>query len=359
MNSHAPRPPVCDPTVAPALTTAGQAARPAAETDQPRQVRAVFVSDLHIGSKSADTAALIAFLRAHRFTHLYLVGDVIDGWKLEKRWHWTAESTALIRLLVQLRRARVRIVVVTGNHDEKLRDVLPLLFRPFILRRFGLRIEERCLHRGARGRRFVVMHGDQFDGALLRGTSKIADRIWAWLGEKGMVRPRREMTVERGLRRRWSLRKAITSNAHWLVHKYHRRALRRAREDRADGIICGHSHVPALKVAAGTTLADCGDWTLSSRRKQTHAAVIETLEGEIELAQWPVTPAHAPQAAGDALAGLPDEPDAARLVRLIRALWHPPQRGARAAGRGAAQAPRVGPDTPAARPPALEDRRRA
>ncbi|TCM77577.1 UDP-2,3-diacylglucosamine diphosphatase [Rhodovulum steppense] len=292
----------------------------------PRRVRSVFVSDLHLGYKGSDIRALNAFLQAHEFDHLYLVGDVLDGWKLESRWHWTQDYSTLVDLLLDRRRRRVRVTLLTGNHDEKLRDILAVLFRPLMLRRYGIRVDERIIHRAGDGRRYLVMHGDQFDGALIRGTSKLADRAWSWLGEKALVRPRAETTLVKGKRRRWSLGKAVATNALTLLGRYTDTALRRAAEDGMDGIICGHSHVPTLVRREGLLFANCGSWTGARRAGETHTAVIETLDGAMEMVAWPAMRA----APGDATARClpPERPgfcsaDAARLVRLIHRLWAP------------------------------------
>lgn len=285
----------------------------------PQRVRTLFVSDLHLGYKGADIAALNKLLESCQFEQLYLVGDIFDGWKLEKRWHWTAEYSEFVDRLMDLRQRRVRIVLMTGNHDEKLREVVPRMLRPLILRRFGIRIEERMVHHARDGRRFLVMHGDQFDGVLLRGTSRLADRLWAWLSERALVPPRRAKTGAEG--RRWSLGKALAQNASALHARYHSRALRRVVREGLDGIVFGHSHVPVLERRAGRLLANCGSWTAAKRPGGQHTAMIETLAGELQMLQWPVR-----RSQGVAGSLAPDEvvtrhPDSLRIIRAIHALW--------------------------------------
>lgn len=291
-----------------------------------RRVRSVFISDLHLGYKGADIAAVVSFLRAHSFERLYLVGDILDGWKLENRWYWNRDYTELLDLLVELRQRGVHITLLTGNHDEKLRDILAKLFRPVLLRRFGIRVEERAVHTTRDGKRYLVMHGDQFDGALLRSTSKLADRAWSWLGEKALVRPRPAVVREGGVARRWSLGKAIAGNALALVARYNASALRRATEDGADGIICGHSHVAGILRRRGRVVANCGSWTSARGPGARHSAIVEQPCGTLEMVSWPAMRPEpgaarlrclAPRAAGARA------PDTARLIKLIHALWMP------------------------------------
>jgi len=278
----------------------------------PRRLRALFVSDLHLGYKGADIGALNGLLAACEVEHLYLVGDILDGWKLEKRWHWTQAYCDLIDTLMALRRRKVRITLLTGNHDEKLREIVPRLFRPLILNRYGIRIEERCIHRTATGLRLLVTHGDEFDGRLLRGSSKAADRLWNWLTERGPSWPG-------GRTRRWSLGRAIAREGGTLAERYATAALRQAGREGADGIVFGHSHVPLMERRDGRWLANCGAWTRADNG--VHTAVAETTDGRLDLLHWPAGPAQV--VAADPAGLRPRDPDAARLIRLIHALWRP------------------------------------
>jgi len=288
--------------------TAGDAGR--------RRLRALFVSDLHLGYKGADVAALNALLDAFEVEQLYLVGDILDGWKLEKRWHWTQGYCDLIDRLMTLRRRRVRITLITGNHDEKLREILPRLLRPLILRRFGIRIEERCWHRTAAGARLLVTHGDQFDGMLWRGSSRMADRLWGWLLRLGQLWP---LPARPG--RRWSLGRAILREGGGLADRYAAAAWRRTIREDADGIVFGHSHVPMLEDRGGRWLANCGAWTRAVDGH--HSAIAEASDGRLELLRWPATPTRTPALAPQAAPLRVRHPDSARLIRHIHALWCP------------------------------------
>lgn len=278
----------------------------------PMRLRTLFISDLHLGYKGADIRALNDLLAACEFEHLYLVGDILDGWKLEKRWYWTQDYCDFFDTLMALRRRRVQITLLTGNHDEKLREMLPKLFRPLIQCRYGIRIEERCLHHTADGATLLVMHGDQFDGTLLRGSSKLADRIWGWLTERGLIwAPRPD--------RRWSLRRAIARGGSGLAERHAHALLRRIIHDGADGMVFGHSHIPLLKNRSGRTLANCGGWTRGEYG--AHTAIAETAQGKLELLHWPASKRADTEHPTTNLQM--QDPDAARLVRYVHALWNP------------------------------------
>lgn len=297
------------------------------------RLRTLFISDLHLGYKGADIRALNGLLAACEFDHLYLVGDILDGWKLEKRWYWTQDYCDFFDTLMDLRRRRVQITLITGNHDEKLREMLPKLFRPLIHCRFGIRIEERCTHQTANGAKLLVMHGDQFDGTLLRGSSKLADRIWGWLTERGLIWAPRPG-------RRWSLRRAIARGGSGLAERHATALLRRIVHDGADGMVFGHSHIPLLHKRGGRTLANCGGWTRGENG--THTAIAETPQGVLELLHWP---ASARTETAHATTNLrTKDPDAARLIRYVYALWRSQRPGIRTLPRPAALPARTQPE---------------
>src|SRR5437016_5646755 len=122
----------------------------------PRRYRAIFISDVHMGTKRAKTAALLDFLRETESDWLFLVGDLIDNWALRKTWHWDQLHNDVIQKLLRKARKGTELIYVPGNHDENFRDFANL--------RFGnVAIAEEAVHVGANGRRYLVLHGDKFD----------------------------------------------------------------------------------------------------------------------------------------------------------------------------------------------------
>ncbi len=121
--------------------------------------RAIWISDLHLGSPHAQTELLLEFLRTHECRQLYLVGDIIDGWELRRRWHWTEESNTVIQKILRKNRKDTRVTYLHGNHDEFLQEFIGLDAG-------GVRIGSSAVHVTASRRRYLVIHGHQLDGLV-------------------------------------------------------------------------------------------------------------------------------------------------------------------------------------------------
>src|SRR6202142_3724699 len=130
--------------------------------DQPeRRFRTLFISDVHLGARGSQADKLLDFLRIHDADTIYLVGDIVDGWALKSSWHWPQAHNDVIQKLLRKARKGTRLIYIPGNHDEFLRDYFGTHFG-------GVVVTEQATHVGADGRRYVVIHGDQFDGRIKR-----------------------------------------------------------------------------------------------------------------------------------------------------------------------------------------------
>ena len=118
--------------------------------------RAVFISDIHLGMRSAQADALLDFLRHIECETLYLVGDIVDFWKVKRGPHWPQSHNDVLQKLLRKARKGTRVVFIPGNHDDGLRDYCPMNFG-------GIELRREAIHEGANGRRYLVMHGDEFD----------------------------------------------------------------------------------------------------------------------------------------------------------------------------------------------------
>lgn len=297
---------------------------------RPQFYRSIFLSDFHIGAKTFNAPALLDFLRKTESQTLYLVGDVIDGWKLHKRWYWTETVNEIFDELFRKAHESTKIVYITGNHDEAVRDI-SLIKRLRYARRLNIQIRNRVIHKCADGRDFLIMHGDQFDRALLRGTvSRIGDRFYDFITDRLQKRRPVNISVE-GEIKRFSLSKFLSYHglvALNILNNYERALAREARRSDVEGIICGHTHIPDYKTIGQITYANCGSWLKNSK-----SAIVETVNGRLKLLDWPYENDHADQPflpfyCGDIVKIAPDSaryrPMTQKLVASIRRTWPSP-----------------------------------
>ncbi|MCC7547378.1 MAG: UDP-2,3-diacylglucosamine diphosphatase [Burkholderiales bacterium] len=263
------------------------------------RVRSIFLSDIHLGTRACQAERLLAFLREHESEYLFLVGDIIDFWAMGRRGvYWTAAMNTVVQKVLKRARAGVQVVLVPGNHDEALRDYVDSTFG-------SIRLHRDYEHTGADGRRYLVLHGDEFDAVTKY------HRWLAVLGDHGYAFLVRANILLSALRRRFGI------NGYWSPAGYAKRKVKKAvnficdfeesvarsvKERGLDGAICGHIHAAAIKQVNGTAYVNCGDWVDSC------TAIVEHLDGRMELVQW--TSARSPVFDADdeveALAPLPD-----------------------------------------------------
>lgn len=280
--------------------------------------RSIFLSDFHIGAKKFDADSLLDFLRKTESDYLYLVGDIIDGWKLNKRWYWTETVNQVFDELFRKAHEGTKIVYITGNHDESVRQY-NLIKRLRYARRIGIQIKNRIIHKAADGREFLILHGDQFDRALLRGPlSRLTDRLYDAVTD--MIQKRKPLNIEiNGQTKRFSMAKFLSYHGQLalnILNNFENALCHEAKRSDVDGIICGHTHIPALKHIKGITYANCGSWLTT---KPT--AVIEKDNGSIEILDWEKTEdfkicSNAPS--------FRYRPLTLRLVQSVRKVWPSP-----------------------------------
>lgn len=248
---------------------------PAKEEDsrtRPRW-RTVWISDVHLGTRESKADLLAEFLRGLSCERLYLLGDIVDGWRLSRSWRWGASHRRVVDAVLALRDAGTRICWVIGNHDAFL---MPYLGR----RAFGILLRRKVVHRTADGRRLLVLHGDQLDARLGSGRllARMGSQAYAMgISLDGFLWDLRSRWGQRGhgsvvTAIKWRLKSA---RAH--VAKFERAAAELAREGGFDGVVCGHVHRPELRRIDGVLYANDGDWV-------EHAtALVEDPSGQLEL----------------------------------------------------------------------------
>jgi len=243
-----------------------------------QRVRALFLSDVHLGTRASKSEKLYDFLLHHDADTIYLVGDIVDGWRLRARWHWPRAHSEVIRELFDAASRGSKIVYLPGNHDAFLRDYPGTHFA-------GIEAAETAIHVAADGRRYVVVHGDRLDRAaqVPHRIAAIGGRLNAALFALSDHWNRARMAA--GLSG-WSLsqwaRRRVKESIDYLG-QFEREIAALAAAHSADGVICGHVHHPAMHDRLGVRYINCGDWLESC------TAAVERFDGTFEIRTWPAT----------------------------------------------------------------------
>ena len=246
--------------------------RPPASTEH---YRAIFISDVHLGTRGCKAAYLLDFLRHTESDVLYLVGDIIDGWALKKSVHWPQAHNDIVQKVLRKARKGTRVVYVPGNHDEAARQFAGLHFG-------GIAIREDDVHTTAGGRRLWVVHGDFADGVMrhARWLAYVGDAAYEfslWLNHQ-----LNRVRVRLG-RPYWSLSQYLkhrVKNAVSFIFDFEQVLLREARRRGYDGVVCGHIHKAEIRDVDGMTYANDGDWV------ESLTALVETLDGHLQIVTW-------------------------------------------------------------------------
>jgi UDP-2,3-diacylglucosamine pyrophosphatase LpxH len=249
-----------------------------------RRYRALFLSDVHLGSRACRWDRLIGFLKTHEAETIYLVGDIVDGWRLRSNWYWPAGHDGVVRELLGAARRGTRLVYLPGNHDDFLRGYCGTHFA-------GVEVMESVVHTAADGRRYLVLHGDHFDRMIKRA------HRFAALG----YRVNRAVTAcNAGFNRlrghfglsHWSLvqqAKLRVKTATNYLADFETALAELAHRSNVDGVICGHVHHATIRDDRGARYINCGDWVESC------TAAVEHDDGRFEILTWTdVQSRHAP-----------------------------------------------------------------
>lgn len=238
--------------------------------------RSVFISDVHLGFKNADPAFLLEFMKTFECETIYLVGDIIDGWALERSKYWPQKHNDVIQKLLKKARKGTVVYYIPGNHDEFIRQFGDMQFG-------NITVTDQAIHTTVDGKRLLVIHGDQFD---------IVMRHAKWLAHIGSFaydvsiscnslvnKIRRMIGMEYWSLSNW-LKYRVKSAVNF-VGEYEHTLTNYAKSKGADGVVCGHIHhanvVPDLN---GIAYYNCGDWV------ESHTALVEHLDGRMELIKW-------------------------------------------------------------------------
>lgn len=237
--------------------------------------RAVFISDLHLGTPGCQAEALLDFLKSHTSDHLYLVGDIIDGWQLRRKWYWPQAHNDVVQKILRRVRKGCHVVYVPGNHDEFARD--------FVEHQFGgIDVFEETSHTMLDGRRLWLVHGDYFDAVVkyAKWLAYLGDTLYEWALRlnRHFNRLRRHMGLPY-----WSLSaylKSKVKKALNFVTDFENAVAHEAKKRGYQGVVCGHIHRAEIRTIDGVLYCNDGDWV------ESRSALVEHVDGRLELIFW-------------------------------------------------------------------------
>jgi UDP-2,3-diacylglucosamine pyrophosphatase LpxH len=237
--------------------------------------RSIFISDVHLGTPGCQAEELLEFLKEHESDYLYLVGDIIDGWQLRRRWFWPQAHNDVVQKLLRRARKGCKVIYVPGNHDEFAREFLNHQFG-------GVEVVEEAIHHTADGKHLWVIHGDYFDAVVQQAK---------WLAYVGDYLYEFTLKMNRYLNNlRGRLGFPYWSLSAYLKHKvkkalnyitdFETAVAREAGKHGYQGVVCGHIHRAEMREIEGILYCNDGDWV------ESRTALVEHMDGRLEMIHW-------------------------------------------------------------------------
>ena len=240
------------------------------------KVRALFLSDIHLGSRACHAEKLLSFIKDYDCEYIFLIGDIVDFWAMSRSVYWPAAHNTVVQKILRKARHDVKVFLIPGNHDEALREYVDSSFG-------GITVVRDYIHIAADGRRYILLHGDEYDQVTTyhRWVSILGDVSYHLL-----LRLNRVLSL---------IRRKLAVSGHWSLADYAKRNVLRAvsfisdfensvvhnvKRLGLDGVICGHIHTPTIKRIDGLTYINCGDWVDSC------SAIVEHYDGRMQLVRW-------------------------------------------------------------------------
>lgn len=241
-----------------------------------KKYRTIWISDIHLGTTHCQADKLLDFLKNVDCDYLFLVGDIVDLWRLKGKSYWPSSHNLVIQKLLRKARHGTKIIYIPGNHDEAIRDYCGYSFG-------DIDIYYDYTHRLKNGKKIYICHGDTFD---------IVTRYYKWLARLGNVGYTILLNLNSvvlfirslfGLKSHFSLSQFIKFQVKQSVNfisNYESTVIQHVKNMAVDGIVTGHIHHAEIKEIDGFCYMNCGDWVESC------TAIVETESGELKLIRW-------------------------------------------------------------------------
>ena len=238
--------------------------------------RAIWISDVHLGTPGCQAKFLLDFLKHNESDTLYLVGDIIDGWRLKKSIYWPQSHNDVVQKILRKARKGTEVVYVPGNHDESIRQFLGLSFGE-------IKVVPEAIHTTADGRKLWITHGDLFDGVMqyAKWLAYVGDNLYSLI--LYFNRYLNLLRVRMGMQY-WSLSQYLkhqVKNAVRYIADFEMIMAREARLRGCQGVVCGHIHKAEIRMIDNLLYCNDGDWV------ESLTALVETHEGELKIVHWP------------------------------------------------------------------------
>lgn len=237
--------------------------------------RSIWLSDLHLGSRDINSEYLLDFLQNNESEYLYLAGDIIDLWKLNHGWYWPEINNQIIELIFKKSQEGTKVVYIPGNHDD--------MFRKYVNTEIhGVKFMHEAVHSTADGRRFLIVHGDEFDPvtSYSRWLAKLGSDAYTLL----LKLNRYVSSLRKGLGMKyWSLSAFLKNKVKEAVNfvgNFKKAIVREASKRKVDGMICGHVHHASFENVNGVLYSNTGDWVESC------TALVENNDGSLQIVRW-------------------------------------------------------------------------
>ena len=240
-----------------------------------KKFRSIFISDLHLGTPGCKIDYLVNFIKSHECEYLYLVGDIIDGWQLKKKFFWNQSHNDFIQKVLGKARKGTKVTYVIGNHDEVLRKLDNLEFG-------NISLVKEAVHTTLKRKKIWVIHGDQFDGVIkyAKWIAIFGDLLYSFLIKinNWFNAIRRTFGLSY-----WSISQLIkgkVKTAVSFIDDFEKTVTKEAKKRGFQGVLCGHIHKAEIKKIDGIDYFNDGDWV------ESLSAIVEDYEGNMKIVSF-------------------------------------------------------------------------
>jgi len=239
--------------------------------------KSIFISDVHLGTKFAQADLLLNFLKHTESENLFLVGDIIDGWAIKRKFKWYQSHSNVVQKILKIAKKGTKVYFITGNHDEFIRPFVPLILGD------SLEVTNELEYEAIDGNKYLITHGDFFDMVTMtkKWLAVLGDYGYDLILHLNLVLMKIFKLFK--IKTKWSLSKFVKDNVKKsvsFINDYENILSTYAKKNGYDGVICGHIHKAEIRNINDIHYINCGDWVESC------SAIVETFDGKWEMIYW-------------------------------------------------------------------------